>query len=85
MASGVSYWVITLLVFNTLLISFLGVYGDTFATDEEVEEYTNIGIPNFAINVILGFSSFPSWLNSLFALQGVIAIYLLVVSITGGS
>ncbi len=84
-ATGATYWFITLLVFNTLLLSFMGTFGSTFADDSQVQEYTNIGVPNVAINIILGFGSMPSWLNTLFAIQGIVAIYLLVATVLGGS
>lgn len=84
--NGVSNWVIALLVFNVLLIIFMSFFGQTFADNETIEETrSNPLVPNFALGIILGFSSLPSWINTILSLQGVLAIYLLIVSVTGAS
>lgn len=85
MTTGTTYWVITLLVFNTLLISFMGFFGQTFADDVTVTEFEDSNIPNFALGVVVGFSTLPIWVNAILSIQGAIAIYLLISTITGGS
>lgn len=83
---GVSNWVIALLVFNALLLIFMGFFGQTFASEEAIQDAKeNPLLPNFTIGLVLGFKSMPAWINAILSLQAIIAIYLLLVSITGGS
>ena len=79
-------WLAILLVFNIVVVTLAGFYGDYLneAGLTTVSEATQLALPGVALNVVTGFAGAPAWLNLILAAQFVIAIYILLATILPG-